>query len=77
MYGEPVEILRPYKLGADRTRWFDEGDFQIYTAGGRRDMHLWEDKKGIAAPWLRSEVFEGKADWIYKPRVETELTGRN
>ena len=77
MYGEPVEILRPYKLGADRTRWFDEGDFQIYTAGGRRDMHLWEDKKGIAAPWLRSEEFAGKESWVYKPHVETELTGRN
>lgn len=77
MYGEPVEILRPYKLGADRTRWFDEGDFQIYTAGGRRDMHLWEDKKGIAAPWLRSEEFAGKTSWAYKPHVETELTGRN
>lgn len=77
MYGEPVEILRLYKLGADRTRWFNEGDFQIYTAGGRRDMHLWEGKKGIAAPWLTSETFEGKSDWIYKPRVETELTGRN
>lgn len=77
MYGEPVEILKPYKLGADRTRWFNEGDFQIYTAGGRRDMHLWENKKGIAAPWLTSETFEGKSDWIYKPHVETELTGRN
>lgn len=77
MYGEPVEILRPYKLGADRTKWFDEGNFPIYTAGGRRDIHLWENKKGIAAPWLTSETFEGKSDWIYKPRVETELTGRN
>ena len=77
MYGEPVEILRPYKLGADRTKWFDEGNFPIYTAGGRRDIHLWENKKGISAPWLTSETFEGKSDWIYKPRVETELTGRN
>lgn len=77
MYGEPVEILRPYKLGSTRTKWFDEGDFQIYTAGGRRDMHLWENKKGITSPWLSSEEFEGKTSWIYKPHVETELTGRN
>lgn len=74
MYGHPVEILRPYKLGADRTRWFDEGNFPIYTSGGRREMHLWENKKGITAPWLTSENFESR--W-YKPNVEGELTGRN
>jgi hypothetical protein len=31
--GRTAIISRPYKLGKDRTKWFDEGDFNIVETG--------------------------------------------
>ena len=70
MYGDPVEILRPYKLGQDRTKWFTEGDFKIASAGGQRDTKNFEGVKGIVDPWNENS----DVPMLY---VTNELTGRN
>ena len=79
-YGHPVEILRPYHLGEDRTKWFTEGEFPIYTSGGRGSLDDWKDKSAIAAPWMSSETLKEvlRTGRVLTPDVESiELTGRN
>lgn len=71
MYGDPVEILRPYKLGSDRTKWFDEGNFKIASAGGQREMENFKKVKGIVDPWTNNKYL------LLYQTVPTELTGRN
>jgi hypothetical protein len=67
-YGHPVEIMRPFHLGPDRTKWFIEGDFNISTIANRNGLF-----NGIGSPWVtKSEVLNGSANW-----PETELVGVN
>lgn len=73
-YGSPVEILRPYNLGTDRTKWFIEGDFNIASAGGQRELQNFENIKGIVAPWVDNNQL---SRWQHTLSPETELTGRN
>lgn len=68
-YGTSTEILRPYKLGSDRTKWFDEGNFTIYANGSNRTFENMEGFSGITSPWVSTDKGLGQ--------IQTELTSWN
>ena len=48
--GKTAIISRPYKLGKDRTKWFDEGDFNIVETG-TVNPKSYNNFQGIVYPW--------------------------
>ena len=57
MYGKDgtARVTRPYTLGEDRMRWFDEGDYPLVTPGRDTAWEQFSDYQGMLDPWQRPQ----------------------
>lgn len=82
--GTPAKIRRPYKLGPDRTKWFNEANFQIeppYAYGGNPQAE-------VIYPWhgrypetkVPNELLLKKGEfieWMNNPKVDDYVGSNN
>lgn len=70
-YGNQVEVTRPFKLGTDRTKWFEEGDFSLVDNQGHRDLKFYKDFKGLTDPWNSGYLGKAKVSNLSKEDAQS------
>jgi hypothetical protein len=68
IYGKTARVSRPYSLGADRTKWFEEGDFPMVMKEPNMSWEEFRQYQGMADPWAKM-----RHDYYGNPVLDTTV----